>query len=242
MQLSILFIGIFLSQFKGGENMTINSYFYDSTELDQRLYSAADFAKAFDIGFETGCLIRETQGGTYGFDIGGTNFTTIYAGQAIIEGRFVEVPVGSTEILTVPAGSYEGQVVIRVDADDVRAASLVVKMDRLPIQSGSIYEMPLYNVTVANNIITAAGDLRYQGGAIPNNHNQPIATVTGLQAILDAKADDSNTVIWEADPNGASMIVGKYAGTGKPIRVFLTTAQPAASNQEHRVWIQIDWN
>src|SRR3954451_3320140 len=135
MQLSILFIGIFLSQFKGGENMTINSYFYDSTELDQRLYSAADFAKAFDIGFETGCLIRETQGGTYGFDIGGTNFTTIYAGQAIIEGRFVEVPVGSTEILTVPAGSYEGQVVIRVDADDVRAASLVVKMDRLPIQS-----------------------------------------------------------------------------------------------------------
>jgi len=220
--------------------MVLKSYFYDSSNGD-RPYSAADFAKAFDIGFETGCLIRETQGGTYGFDIGGTNFTTIYAGQAVIQGRFVEVPVGSTEILTVPAGSYDGQVVIRVDADDARTASLVVKMDRAPIQSGSIYEMPLYNVTVANSIITAAGDLRYQGGAIPNNHNQPISTVTGLQDILNAKADDGNTVIWEADPNGVSMVVGQYAGTGRSIRVFLTTEQPAASSTEHRVWIQIDY-
>ncbi len=221
--------------------MTINSYFYDSIGGD-KLYSAQDFARAFDIGFETGCLIRETKGGTYGFDIGGTNYTTIYEGQAIIEGRFVEVPVGSTEILTVPAGNYDGMVVIRVDSDDARTASLVVRQDRTPIQSGSVYEFPLHNVTVANGIITATGDLRYQGGAIPNNHNQPISTVIGLQAVLDAKADDSNTVIWEADPNGCSMIVGKYAGTGKPIRLFLTTAQPAASNQEHRVWIQIDWN
>jgi hypothetical protein len=241
MQLSILFIGIFLSQFKGGESMTINSYFYDSVSND-RPYSAEDFAKAFDIGFETGCLIRETQGGTYGFDIGGTNFTTIYEGKAFIEGRFVEIPVGSTEILTVPAGSYAGQVVIRIDSDDARIASIVVKQDRTPITSGGIFEMPLHNITVENNIITAAGDVRFQGGAIPNNHNQPISTVTGLQAILDAKADDSNTVIWEADPNGVSMIIGRYNGTGKPIRLFLTTAQPAASNQEHRVWIQIDWN
>jgi len=215
--------------------MTINSYFYDSVDGDKP-YSAQDFSRAFDIGFETGCLIRETQGGTYGFDIGGTNFTTIYAGQAIIQGRFVEVPIGSTEILTVPAGTYDGQVVIRVDSDEARAASLIVKMDRTPIQSGSVYEMPLYNVTVANNIITAAGDLRYQGGAIPNNHNQELSTINGLQAELDKKT------YWEADPNGASLVVGKYAGTGKPIRIFFTTAQPAASSTEHRVWIQIDWN
>jgi hypothetical protein len=45
---------------------------------------------------------------------------------------------------------------------------------------------------------------------------------------------------WEADPNGCSVIVGKMAGTGKPIRVFFTSAQPAASSTEHRVWIQID--
>ena len=46
---------------------------------------------------------------------------------------------------------------------------------------------------------------------------------------------------WEADPNGSSIVVGKFAGTGKNIRVFFTTANPGPSNQEHRVWIQIDW-
>ena len=66
--------------------MTINSYFYDSVGGD-RPYSAQDFARALDIGFETGCLIRETESGTYGFDIGGTNYTTIYEGKAVIQGR-----------------------------------------------------------------------------------------------------------------------------------------------------------
>lgn len=46
---------------------------------------------------------------------------------------------------------------------------------------------------------------------------------------------------WEADPNGSSIVVGKFAGTGRPIRVFFTTANPGPSNQEHRVWIQIDY-
>ena len=41
--------------------------------------------------------------------------------------------------------------------------------------------------------------------------------------------------------NGSSIVVGKFAGTGKNIRVFFTTANPGPSNQEHRVWIQIDW-
>jgi hypothetical protein len=45
---------------------------------------------------------------------------------------------------------------------------------------------------------------------------------------------------WEADPNGVSMIIGKMGGTGKPIRLFLTSAQPAASSTEIRAWIQID--
>jgi hypothetical protein len=45
---------------------------------------------------------------------------------------------------------------------------------------------------------------------------------------------------WQADPNGVSMVIGKYNGTGKPIRLFLTASQPAASSTEHRVWIQID--
>ena len=123
--------------------MAINSYFYDSVNGD-RPYSATDFARAFDIVFETGFLIRETLGGRFGFDIGGTNYTTIYEGKAIIEGHFIEVT--GTEILTVPAGSYSGQIVLRLDTDNERNVSLVVKNDRTPIQTPTLYELPVYNV------------------------------------------------------------------------------------------------
>ena len=211
--------------------MAINSYFYDSVNND-RAYSAADFANAFDIMLETGVLIREAQGGSFGFDIGGTNFTTIYEGKAVIQGHLVEM-VG-TETLTVPSGSYSGQVVIQMDFEGTRDAAIIVKTDRTPIQSASLYELPLYDVNVANGIITAAGDKRYQGGAIPNNHNQPISTIDGLQAKLD------ESVRWAADPNGVRAVIGKYAGTGKQVVLFLTSARPAADSSEHRVWIQID--
>jgi hypothetical protein len=211
--------------------MPINSYFYDSVAGD-RSYSAVDFSNAFDIGFETGCLIRETVGGTFGFDIGGTNYTTVYEGKAIIEGHFIELT--GTETLTVPAGTYSGQVVIQIDIEDERIARLVVKTDRTPIQSPSFYELPLYDVAVTDGIITAVTDKRYQGGAVPNNHNQPISTIDGLQALLDEK------VKWSADPNGVRAVVGRYNGTGKNIVLFLTSARPSADPTEHRVWIQID--
>jgi hypothetical protein len=211
--------------------MAIRSFFYDSVDGD-RPYSAKDFSTAFDIAFETGVLIRETVGGKLGFDIGGTNYTTVYEGKAIIEGHFVEVT--GTETLTVPAGSYSGQVVIQIDIENERIARLVVKTDRTPIQSASFYELPLYDCTVVNGIITGVTDVRYQGGAVPNNHNQPISTIDGLQALLDEK------VRWSADPNGVRAIVGKYNGTGKNVVLFLTSARPSADPTEHRVWIQID--
>jgi hypothetical protein len=213
--------------------VAIRSFFYDSVAGD-RPYSAKDFSNAFEIGFETGVLIREKVGGALGFDIGGTNFTTIYEGKAIVEGHFVEVTEQTTETLVVPAGTYSGQVVIQVDVDGERTAKLVVKMDRTPIQSASFYELPLYDVNVVDGIITAVTDLRYQGGAIPNNHNHSIAEVSNLQTLLDEK------VRWSADPNGVRAIVGRYNGTGKNIVLFLTTVQPPASATEHRVWIQID--
>jgi hypothetical protein len=212
--------------------MAINSYFYDSTVEDPRTYSAADFARAFDIALETGCLIREAFGGTFGFDIGGTNNTTIYAGAAIIEGHFVEIT--GTETLTVPTGSYSGQVVIHCDFEDTRVASLLVKQDRSPIKTASVYELELYDVTVENGIITAAADKRFQGGAIPNNHNQPISTIDGLQAHID------KAITWTADPNGIKANMGKYNNTGKPVVLFLTSSRPSAVSTEHRVWIQID--
>jgi hypothetical protein len=211
--------------------VAINSYFYDSVNGD-RPYSALSFSKAFDIAFETGVLIRETVGNTLGFDVGGTNFTTVYEGKAIIEGHFVEV-VG-TEVLTVPTGSYNGQIVIQMDMDNTRIAKMVVKTDRTPIQSASFYELPLYDCVVANNIITSVTDKRYQGGAVPNNHTHPISDVTGLQAQID------KAMTWVADPNGVKCTMGKYNGTGKPVVLFLTTSQPSASASEHRVWIQID--
>ena len=213
--------------------MAIRSFFFDAVD-GVPTYTAADFAEAFAIGFETGFLIRETEGGTFGFDIGGTNFTTVYAGRAIIEGHFVEIAEGTTETLTVPAGSYAGQIVLRLDTTDLRATTLVVKQDRTPIQTATIYELPIYDCNVTNNLITGVTDLRYQGGAVPNNHNQPISTITGLQALLDEK------VRWAPDPNGVRAIIGRYNGTGKNVVLFLTAAQPAADPTEHRVWIQID--
>lgn len=211
--------------------MTIRSYFFDSVDGD-RLYSASDFASAFGIGFETGVLIRESEGGNLGFDIGGTNYTTIYEGKAIIEGRFVEI-IG-TETVVVPAGSYSGQIVIRMDADDIRSAEIVVKTDQAPIQNVNFYELPLYNCTVSSGLITNVTDIRIQGGAVPNNHNHSVDQVEGLQTHID------KALTWTTDTNGVKCNMGKFAGTGKPVMLFLTSAQPSASSSEHRVWIQID--
>ena len=196
--------------------MTINSYFYDSVDND-RPYSASDFAKAFGIILSDGVIAKDDTG-ALGFDIGGTNYTTIYSGKATIQGHFVEIP--DTEILTVPTGSYSGMVVIRVDFSDTRTASLVVRTDRVNQKDSAAWELPLYNVTVTNGIITSVANVRVQGGAI-------------------AKMAAS-TVSWGADPNGVYLNCGLLGGTGKPIKVFFTSAQPAASSTEIRAWFQID--
>jgi len=68
---------------------------------------------------------------------------------------------------------------------------------------------------------------------------------TDLSAKYQAKGNYSPAGqygTWEYDPNGCSLVVGKFANSGgKPIRVFFTTANPGPSNSEHRVWIQIDY-
>ena len=196
--------------------MTINSYFYDSVGAD-RPYSAKDFSNAFDILTETGFLIRETYGGSFGFDIGGVNNTTIYAGQAVVQGHFVEVT--GTEILTVPSGTYSGQVVIHVDTNDTREATLVVKQDRIPIQTDSLYELPIYDVAVTNGVITTVTDKRFQGGAVPNNHNHKVEEING------------NLVTFFYRDNGVYLQVGDYS-------IALTPEQPPYS--DNRVWIQTD--
>ena len=211
--------------------MPIYSYFYDSYNND-RPYSAKDFTRAFDIAFETGFLIRETVGHTFGFDIGGTNLTTVYEGKAVIEGHFIELE--GTETLVVPGGTYDGMVVIQLDIEGSRTAQLAVKANRTPIQTKSFYELPVYDAIVKNGIITGVYDKRYQGGAIPNNHTHNQSHVNGLPEILDRMVE------WRSDGNGVRAIMGKYAGTGKPVVLYLTSSRPAASAAEHRVWIQID--
>jgi hypothetical protein len=140
--------------------MSITSYFYDSVAND-RIYSAVDFADAFSIVMRTGVIPDGT--GDLGFDIGGTNYTTIFDGKAVVNGRFIEVE--GTETLIVPPGSYDGMVVIRVDIANARIATLAVRDDRTPQQDASIWELPLYNVVVADGIMTGATDLRVPGGA-----------------------------------------------------------------------------
>lgn len=198
--------------------MAINSYFYDSVNAD-RAYSAKDFATAFGMGFETGFLIRETLGGRFGFDIGGTNYTTIYTGRAIIEGHFVEIT--GTEILTVPSGTYSGQIVLRLDADNSRNVTLVVKTDRTPIQTPALFELPIYDANVTNGTITGVIDKRYQGGAVPNNHRHKTTEIEGLE----------NIVTYFVRDNGVYLQVGDYS-------IALTPAQPPYSGK--RVWIQTD--
>jgi len=210
--------------------MTISSYFYDSVNGD-RTYSAADFARAFEIGFENGVLLKEVEN-ELGFEIGGTNYLTVYDGKAIIEGHFIEVT--GTETLTVPAGDYSGQVVIQLDATNTRTAKLLVKTNQTPIKTTDLYELPLYNCTVTGGIITTVTDVRTRGGASPNDHLHPISDITNLQSHINS------ALTWVADPNGVKCIMGRYAGTGKNVVLFLTSGQPSASSTEHRVWIQID--
>jgi hypothetical protein len=188
--------------------LTINSYFYDSVAGD-RPYSGADFAKAFNVILKNG-IIPKDDTGALGLDIGGTNYTTIYAGKATVEGHFVEVT--DTELLTVPTGSYAGQIVLRVDSTDARNATLVVKTDRTPIQTTAVYELPLYNVTVTTNIITAVTDVRIQGGAV-------------------ARMPD-NLPYYEWDSaHGYTLFIGNY-------ELCMWIDQPPA--KAGRIWIQTD--
>ena len=148
--------------------MAIYSYFFDSVDGDLK-YSAADFAKAFGVILQTGVLAKESGGVDLGLVLGGVNYTTVYAGKAVIEGHFIEV---ETTIITVPAGSYNGLVVLRLDILDSRTATLEVRTDQTPQQDSAIWELPLYEVTVTNGVIGSWYDAREQGGAvakIPDN-------------------------------------------------------------------------
>ena len=195
--------------------MTITSYFYDSVNGD-RPYSAGDFAKAFGVIIEDG-IIAKDDAGTLGLDLNPLN--TINAGKATVQGHFVEID--GTEILTPPAGDYSGMVVLRVDITTARNATLAVRTNQTPQQDSSIWELPLFNVTVAGGVITAiTSDLRVQGGAMAK--------------------PPANMVTWTADPNGIYLNCGNYGGVNKPIKLFLTAAQPGASAATHNAWIQID--
>ena len=64
-----------------------------------------------------------------------------------------------------------------------------------------------------------------------------------LETKYQAKGDYAPTgryIASEYDVNGIRINAGLYADSGKPIILYLTAAQPAASPNEHRVWIQID--
>ena len=187
--------------------MTIISYFFDSVNGD-RAYSAADFARAFNIVFQTGVLTKEAGGTELGFLIGGTNYTTIYGGRACIEGHFIDSDLGVT--LTVPAGSYSGMVVLRLDILDSRTATFEVRTDQTPQQDTAIWELPLWNVTVVSGVITSVDDLRVQGGAI-------------------AKIPD-NIPSYTYKNNGVHLNIGIY-------EIALTPLQPP--NGEKLVWIQV---
>lgn len=149
--------------------MTINSFFYDSLGGD-RLYSSADFAAAFNVILKTG-IVAQNDSGKLGFDMGGAEYRTIYAGTAVIKGRFIELT--GIETLEVPDGSYSGMVALKVDSENNRRAEIVVKKDRTPIQTNDVYELPLYNIIVTNGAIgLPITDVRVQGGTISSDYSK----------------------------------------------------------------------
>lgn len=113
--------------------------------------------------------------------------------------------------LVVPEGTYSGMIVLRLDILDARVASLEVRTDRTPQQDTAIWELPLYNCTVSNGVITSTTDLRVQGGAV-------------------AKIPD-NIPTYTYKNNGVHLTLGVY-------EIALTPLQPPA--QEKLVWIQVD--
>lgn len=196
--------------------MALNAYFFDSTTDDPRAYSAADFAKAFGIILETGIIAGDSDG-SLGFDLTGTNYSTIRPGKAVVAGHFLELTTDHT--ITGLSGSYAGMIVLRVNIVDTRKATIEVRTDQNPQQDSSIFELPIYNVTVSNGVITAYTDLRVQGGAIA----KPAA----------------NVATWSDDNNGVVLNIGTHAG--KLYKVFFTTVQPGAGGTgERRIWIQTD--
>jgi|SRR4051812_16576065 hypothetical protein len=189
--------------------MTINSYFYDSVNSD-RPYSAGDFAKAFGIILSDGVIAKDDTG-ALGLDIGGTNYNTIFSGRATIQGHFCEVATGTTQVLTVPTGSYSGSIVFRVDITGTRAASIIVRTDQNPQQDASAWELLLYYCTVTNGVITAVTDKRVQGGAVAK--------------------PASNVPTYTYKENGVYLNIGTYT-------IALTPAQPSTAAK--KVWIQVD--
>lgn len=178
--------------------MTINSYFYDSVNND-RPYSGNDFAKAFGVILSDGVIAKDDTG-ALGLDVGGTAYTSVFAGKATVQGHFIEVT--DTEILTVPSGSYSGSIVLRVDITGARLASLVIRTDQTPQKDNSIWELILYNCTVSNGVITGVTDKRVQGGAVA----KPAANVP--------------TFFYR--DNGVYLQIGTYS-------IALTPAQPPSS-------------
>lgn len=64
-----------------------------------------------------------------------------------------------------------------------------------------------------------------------------------LSTLYQPKGDYAPTgqyPTWSASSTGVIVNMGKFAGTGKPVVLYLTSSQPTASSAEHRVWIQID--
>lgn len=195
--------------------MTINSYFYDSVNGDRK-YTAADFAKAFGLILSDG-VIADYNTGVLGMSVSGTNYTTVNTGKAVVQGHFVEI--SASETLTVPTGTYSGMIVLRVDMVTTRKATVAVRTDQNPQKDTSIWELPLYNVSVTNGVIGSVTDLRVQGGAVAKTA--------------------ANVVTWTNDPNGIYLNIGSH--NNNTYKLFLTSAQPAVGGTtERRAWIQMD--
>jgi hypothetical protein len=200
--------------------MTINSYFYDSV-----MYSSLDFANAFGIIMETGIL--NNTDGTLGFDIDSAGNPTIYAGKAVVNGRFVELT--ETEKPTIPTGSYNGQIVLKVDSIEERKASIVANTHRIPTQNINVYELPLYDIVVTNGSITTITDKRVKGGVVSKEYTKSEVD-TKLETKVNFYEDTDGSLVMQ---RASSALYGTATANGN----FLISIQDTAHAHNYMIGI-----
>ena len=129
--------------------MAEQSRFFNSTTTDERLYDAADMAEVWGTFFGNGIIdgleVSAISGGL-----------SVSPGTAIINGYWYRLDTAKTLAVSSGTSEHTDSVVLRLNLNsDTRNITAVYKSGTSLTKTGDIYEIPLAQITVAANSITA---------------------------------------------------------------------------------------